>query len=383
MNEQVETKSVVRSRANRFLDFLTSVIAHLPGGVHPKPDQDPRSILVYRMGNLGDIVVALPAFHALRDRYPKAHMLLVTSPTKRGAPGAVEVLAKDDTFNEMIVYYEDEASSRAFLKKLRRQIAAAKIDCAILLPDDLTTAKSLAKQLAILAASGVRRIIGAEVVDQKDLGKGQVPRLMGLIRYLRPRKTEPLRWISFDTDDGARMIEQIPPGQGPLIGIQCGAKRHANRWMPERFIALGQALVSELDARLVFTGSEGEKPLIESIIQGIGQGCTNLVGQTTIPELAALANLCDCFVSNDTGTMHVVASTGKPVVAIFSARDHAHRWYPYGPQHIVLRHNPECSPCLQDTCPLYDEPICLAAHEVDHVSAAVREVLGRTRRPTA
>ena len=377
MNQQDGVKVRTRSRVNRFLDFFVWIIAHLPGGVHPKPKQHPRSILVYRMGNLGDIVVALPAFKALRDRYPKARMMLVTSPTKRGAPGAVEVLAKDDTFDEMIVYYEDEASSPAFLKKLRRQIVAAKVDCAVLLPDDLTTVKSLAKQMAILAASGVRRIVGAEVVDQKDFGRGQVQRLMDLIRPVCNAEFESLEWIYFDTDDSTRMIKMLPQGSGPLIGMQCGAKRPANRWMPERFIALGKALVSEMDARLVFTGSEGEKPLIECIIQGIGPGCTNLVGQTTIPELAALANMCDCFVSNDTGTMHVVASTGKPVVAIFSARDHAHRWYPYGSQHIVLRHNPECSPCLQDTCPRYDEPICLTAHEVKHVLAAVREVLGR------
>ncbi|MBL7649414.1 MAG: glycosyltransferase family 9 protein [Candidatus Hydrogenedentes bacterium] len=377
MSRPASGPHVARSRPNRALRTLTWVIAHLPGGVHPTPAQDPRSILVYRMGNLGDIVVALPAFHALRDRYPKARMMLVTSPTKRGAPGAVEVLAKDDTFNEMIVYYEDESSSPAFLRKLRRQIIAAKVDFAILLPDDLSTAKSLAKQMAILAASGVRRIIGAEVVDHKDFAKGQVPRLMELIRPLGCSEVESFPWIKADQSDAARIAALLPPGQGPLIGMQCGAKRPANRWMPERFIALGQALVSELDARLIFTGSEGEKPLIESIIQGIGPGCTNLVGQTTIPELAALANLCDCFVSNDTGTMHVVASTGKPVVAIFSARDHAHRWYPYGEQHIVLRHNPECSPCLQDTCPLYDAPICLTAHEVAHVLAAVREVLAR------
>lgn len=380
MNQQEGVKVTTRSRANRFLDVLTWVIAHLPGGVPPQPKQHPQSILVYRMGNLGDIVVALPAFHALRDRYPRARMMLVTSPTKRGAPGAVEVLAKDDTFNEMVVYYEDESSSPAFLRKLRRQIIDAKVDCAILLPDDLSTAKSLAKQMAILAASGVRRIIGAEVVDQKDFGKGQVPRLMELILPLGRGEVESFPWILSDPSDAALMAELLPPGKGPLIGMQCGAKRPANRWMPERFIALGKALVTEMDARLVFTGSEGEKPLIDAIIEGIGPGCTNLVGQTTIPELAALANLCDCFVSNDTGTMHVVASTGKPVVAIFSARDHAHRWYPYGPQHIVLRHNPECSPCLLDICPLYDEPICLTAHEVEHVFAAVREVLGQGNR---
>lgn len=375
MSGQVGTTAAARLRANRFLALFAGVIAHLPGGVHPRAGQNPKSILVYRMGNLGDIVVALPAFHALRVRYPEARMMLVTSPTRRGAPGAVEVLAKDDTFNEMIVYYADEAADPAFLKSLRRRIAAAKVDCAILLPDDFTSVKSVVKQMAILAAAGVRRIIGAEVVDPEEFTRGQVPRLLDVIRPFCDAEVESAEWIRFDGEDATRMESLLPRGNGPLIGVQCGAKRPANRWMPERFIALGKALVRELDARLIFTGSEGEKPLIESIIQGIGPGCTNLAGQTTIPELAALATLCDCFVSNDTGTMHVVASTGKPVVAIFSARDHAHRWYPYGDRHIVLRHNPECSPCLQDTCPLYEEPICLTAHEVDHVLAAVREVL--------
>jgi ADP-heptose:LPS heptosyltransferase len=377
MIEQVGTKAAARSRANRILDFFAWVIALLPGGVHPKADQDPRSILVYRMGNLGDIVVALPAFHALRARYPEARMMLVTSPTKRGAPGAVEVLAKDDTFNEMIVYYADEAADPAFLKSLRRRIANANVDCAILLPDDFTSVKSVVKQMAILAAAGVRRIIGAEVVDPEDFTRGQVPRLLDVIRPFCDAEVESAEWIRFDGEDATRMESLLPRGNGPLIGVQCGAKRPANRWMPDRFIALGKALVAEMDARLIFTGSEGERTLVEGIIEGIGSGCTNLAGQTTIPELAALANRCDCYVSNDTGTMHVVASMGKPVVAIFSARDLAHRWYPYGDRHIVLRHNPECSPCLQDTCPLYDEPICLTAHEVHHVLAAVREVLGR------
>ena len=76
--------------------------------------------------------------------------------------------------------------------------------------------------------------------------------------------------------------------------------------------------------------------------------------------------------------MHVAACMGTPVVAIFSARDHAYRWYPYGEHHVVLRDNPECSPCLEDTCPLYDVPVCLTVHEVDGVFAAVGQVLDRS-----
>lgn len=358
---------------NRVLSAFNGIIKWLPGG---NRRTEPERILVYRMGNLGDIVVALPAFHALRTRYPQVHLMLVTSPTKRGAPGAAEVLAKDDTFDEMIVYYIDESSDPSFLRKLRRQIAAARIDLAILLPDDQTSLKSAAKQMLLMAASGVRRIVGGEVVALQHLGQPQVPRLMHLIQPLCPAEVETPPWVRFDAEDNARVGKMLPiDNGGPLIGIQCGAKRPANRWMPDRFIALGQALVRDLNARLVFTGSAGEKPLIDAIIAGIGPGCTNLAGQTTIPELASLAAECDAYVSNDTGTMHVAACVGTPVVAIFSARDLEQRWYPYGDQHVILRHTPECSPCLQDTCPLYDEPICLTAHEVDHVFAAVREVL--------
>lgn len=359
--------------ANRCLRVFNEVIARLPGGVRRT---EPQRILVYRMGNLGDIVVALPALHALRARYPDAHMTLVTSPTRRGAPGAVEVLAKDDSFDDLIVYYIDESSSLSFLRKLRSQIAAARIDLAILLPDDQTTLKSTLKQMVLLAASGVRRIVGAQIVSAGEHRRGQVPRLMELIQPVCPSEVEAPPWVRFDGGDTARVAALLPaPNGGPLIAIQCGAKRPANRWMADRFIALGKALVDEMDARLVFTGSEGEKPLVEAIIAGIGRGCTNLAGQTTIPELASLAAQCDVCVSNDTGTMHVAACVGTPVVAIFSARDLEQRWYPYGDHHVILRHTPECSPCLQDTCPLYDEPICLTAHEVEHVLDAVRRVL--------
>lgn len=360
---------------NRVLRLLNGAIAWIPGGTRRAA---PERILVYRMGNLGDIVVALPALHALRARYPKAHLILVTSPTKRGAPGAAEVLAKDGTFDEMIVYYIDESSNPAFLCRLRSRIAAARIDLAILLPDDQTSLISAAKQMLLMAASGVRRIVGGEVVALQHLGQPQVPRLMKLIQTLCPAEVEAPPWVRFDDEDKALVAKMLPADNGgPLIGFQCGAKRPANRWMPDRFVALGQALVRELNARLVFTGSEGEKPLIDSIIAGIGSGCTNLAGQTTIPELACLAAQCDVYVSNDTGTMHVAACAGTPVVAIFSARDLEQRWYPYGEQHTVLRHTPACSPCLQNTCPVYDEPICLAAHEVEHVLDAVREVLAR------
>ncbi|MCF6285479.1 MAG: glycosyltransferase family 9 protein [Candidatus Hydrogenedentes bacterium] len=359
---------------NFALRSLCAINALLPGGVrHAEAER----ILVYRMGNLGDIVVALPAFHALRRHFPGAKITLITSPTKRGAPSAQEVLAKDDTFDDMIVYYEDESSKSDFLRAMRQRLSAARFDLAVLLPGDRATAMSLTKQVALLATAGIRHIVGARVISAGDYRRGQVPRTMDSVASLCGDGIEDFPWIRHDADDEAHVATLLPETtDGPLIGMQCGAKRPANRWMADRFVALGKRLVEEHKARLILTGSAGESALLSEIAVEISAGCVNLAGKTTIPELAVLAARCDAFISNDTGTMHVAACMGTPVVAIFSGRDDEHRWYPYGDQHTVLRHSPDCSPCLEDTCPLYDDPICLSAHEVDDVFAAVTKVLG-------
>src|SRR5271166_1912168 len=54
---------------------------------------DPKRICIYRIGFIGDTVVALPAMHAIRTAYPRAHLTLLTSPTDGKFPGANELLS--------------------------------------------------------------------------------------------------------------------------------------------------------------------------------------------------------------------------------------------------------------------------------------------------
>ncbi len=51
---------------------------------------DPKRICIYRIGFIGDTVVALPAMHAIRAAYPRAHLTLLTSPVDGKYPGANE-----------------------------------------------------------------------------------------------------------------------------------------------------------------------------------------------------------------------------------------------------------------------------------------------------
>jgi hypothetical protein len=55
--------------------------------------EEGKKICIYRIGNVGDIICAVPAIIAIRRTYPKAHLTLLTSPGERGMPGAKELLS--------------------------------------------------------------------------------------------------------------------------------------------------------------------------------------------------------------------------------------------------------------------------------------------------
>ncbi|HNR35328.1 MAG TPA: glycosyltransferase family 9 protein [Candidatus Hydrogenedentes bacterium] len=356
--------------ANRALAVATGLL----GVLSRTGERDPvRRILVVRLGNLGDIVVALPAFHALRKRFPDARIVLLTSPTLRGAPGAEDVLADDPTFDDCIVYHADESGRPRFWRALCGRIRRESFDITIMLPDDRSRFRNLAKHMALLAVAGQRRFVGFRLVSPDQFRLGQVPRLMGLLEPLGITEIEPCPWIRVSEERRQTALRRFIPGDNrPLVAMQCGAKRPANRWMPERFVEVGRRLIEEHGVHILLTGGPGERTLADEVARGIGGHCTSLAGETSVTDLAILLERCVLLVSNDTGTMHVAAAMGVPVVAIFSARDHPFRWYPYGTHHCVLRHDVECSPCLQDVCPLYSEPVCLSAITAGQVFDAAR-----------
>jgi ADP-heptose:LPS heptosyltransferase len=162
--------------------------------------------------------------------------------------------------------------------------------------------------------------------------------------------------------------------------MHCGATLPANQWFPERFAALGRLIAASTGAAILLTGTPGDAAITTGVATSIGASALDLTGQTTVVELAALAQRCRLYIANDCGAMHVAYAVGTPVLAIFGARFHPHVWYPYGPHSRVLRTNVPCSPCHADVCPLAERPPCLEAIAVEDAFAAASEMLDRSER---
>ncbi len=133
---------------------------------------------------------------------------------------------------------------------------------------------------------------------------------------------------------------------GPLICIQAGASQDKRQWLPEKFAYLSRLLVERLNARLVFTGTRSEAPIVEGIFKAYSHpNMTSLVGTTNLAQLSAVLERASVLITGDTGPMHLAVAVGTPVVSLFLASALCFETGPYGVGNLVLQPLISCSPC--------------------------------------
>src|SRR6266496_5454651 len=124
-----------------------------------------RRILVFRFGNIGDTLVALPVFDAIRRRFPSAHICLLTSPGPSGLPGAPDILPAAQWFDEYLSYtLSDIDSGRGrmnLLRCLRRPRFDLFINCS-----ELLTLRALVRNMIFARLSGFRYVSGFQLHHQ-------------------------------------------------------------------------------------------------------------------------------------------------------------------------------------------------------------------------
>ncbi len=180
------------------------------------------------------------------------------------------------------------------------------------------------------------------------------------------------------------LAEEVPSGEGPLVGMHPGAFfGESKAWPPEAFAALAKRLAREAAARVVLFGGPGEEGLAGRVCRAAGGAAVNLAGRDTLATLPGLLARLDAFVSGDTGPLHVAALVGTPTVSLFGPTDFR-RTAPRGGAHRMVRRELECSPCFQRTCPLGHHR-CMREIGPEEVAAEVIALLGVSegRRPSA
>ena len=159
---------------------------------------------------------------------------------------------------------------------------------------------------------------------------------------------------------------QLAP-QKPVVAFCPGAEfGDSKQWPARHFATLGRRLVQDgYDIWLV--GGPRDISVSAKIEADIGEGCTNLVGKTSILDAIDLISLADRVVTNDSGLMHVAAAVGTPLVAIYGSTSPAFT-PPLTESADVIGLPLNCRPCFKRQCPLGHKN-CLDHLMPEHVLA--------------
>lgn len=297
-------------------------------------------VLIRSPNWLGDAVMSVDCVRALKHGRPDAHLTVAV-------PSTVSAVWK-------LVPEVDEVlpfASKSLLQSVRAIRARGRFDAAIIFPNSMRSA--LEVWLAgipwrIGYGRGGRRMFLNQIVH-RNTRSGRRPHQV--LRYLNIARN--LGATPKDVDG------TVPPQSSPRNGA--GSPRFAlcpgaeygpaKRWLPERFAQTAKIVAEKLNAKWAIVGTAKEAPIADAIAAELGDHCENRAGQTTLEQLIDELRNCSLLLTNDTGTMHLAALLGTPVVAVFGSTEPALTG-PRGDQHIILRHHVECSPCFLRECPI-------------------------------
>lgn len=141
------------------------------------------------------------------------------------------------------------------------------------------------------------------------------------------------------------LIEKNIEKDDIVVGMHPGARWETKRWDEEKFTRVCQILNQKLKVKIILFGDQKDQEVIERIgPQGESQKIFKAVN-LPLNKFMSLIKRCGCFITNDSGPMHIASALGVPVVAIFGPTHPQLGFSPLGPENIVLTANVKCSPC--------------------------------------
>lgn len=327
-----------------------------------------RTVLVSRMDNDGDVLLAGPAVRAVAatDR-----VVLLVSPSGEQAawmlPGVHDVYVWPAPWSGFEPPPVDPTTTMALVDALRLE----RISRALVLTSYHQSPLPLA---LLLRLAGIPHIAAAsedypgsllDVRHRPEPGH-EVERALSLAAaagyHLPPG------------DDGRLAVRRTPPPKllpdAPFVVVHPGASVPARAPSPDHARAMVAALRAD-GHEVAVTGSATERHLTAAAAVA---GALDLGGRTTFRELAAVLAAASCVVVGNTGPAHLAAAVGTPVVSLFAPVVPADAWAPWHVPTVVLgdQYAP-CSGTRARTCPVPGHP-CLSGIAPGEVVVAVRKL---------
>jgi len=284
-----------------------------------------RHILVIKLGALGDFIQALGPMAAIRNHHPRDRITLLTTAPYESLGMASGYV--DDVWIDIRPKWHDLTGWIALRRKFHDGYFTRVYD----LQNNDRTAFYLKlfspKPEWVGAAAGAshRNDSPERTAGRAFDGHVQTLALAGI----RNVPVDRLDWMQ-----GAGDFDGLHP---PYVLIVPGsaANRPQKRWPALQYAAFCKAILAK-GYQPVLIGSEAEAETLDEIARSVPE-CLNLMGQTSLFDLPALARHAAGAIGNDTGPMHLIAPTGCKSIVLFSNNSNPVRHAPVGRDVVTLQ----------------------------------------------
>jgi heptosyltransferase III len=312
-----------------------------------------KTLIIYRMGSLGDTVVALPCFHRILELFPDHHRVVLTNFPISSKAAPIQEILKTGGFTHDAIEYPLGTRDPRRLLVLAKELRSLRPDALIYVGGGKRLGlRAVYRDLAFFRLAGIRRVIGAPLTRDLDAGRidektghmePEAERLARCLQKLGPidlsnKKAWDLRLTPDEIARGEAVLGEFV--NVPFIAVNTGGKVAINDWGMSNWTTLLSQLSQAISAPLVFVGGAEDDDRAKVLAASWQHPVLSACGRLSPRESAALLRRASLFVGHDSGPMHLAAANGVSCVCVFSRNNPPGKWYPYSPRgtsHRVFR----------------------------------------------
>lgn len=345
----------------------------------PEIRQPAPSILIILMGSLGDLIRGLCLVPHIKNNLPDSKVTWLVETT--WAP----IVAFQSQIDKMIVF--NRPRNIFGLWELYHNLSQQNFDITLDLQRHF-------KSGFFSLLSGAKRRIGfnrknakefnwvfnnehiENIIDELSLPKWR--HYLKFTEYLGLPEPDFLDFgfTSLDAKTVAHGI--VTKINNPFIAVVIGTSWKTKEWFFQGYYELINNILSSGSRKVVLLGDRSKKTYAASLCEKVDSpGLINIVGKTSLLELAAMLKAATAGVGPDSGPAHLAAAVGTPFVTLFGPTP-SKRMAPYNCEHLVVKSDISCAPCYKKKCPDLDRR-CMRLISAEAVMEKLTDALAMDR----
>ena len=337
----------------------------------------PNNILIIRTDRIGDVILSLPLAALIKKHFPGCKVsFLLKEYTK-------DLISDHPYIDDVIILEESNGKIPIFtnVNRLKSKFFDTSI---IVYPTFITALIVFLSRIKFRIGSGYRWysfLFNKRIYEHRKYAeRHELEFNVNLLQAFGIRESISPMNVDFNIQMDKTKLEKVKSIlsesgvdlRRKLVIAHPGSGGSAIDLPPEKFSQLVKNLTKLENTTLIITGSADDSDICRTVARETDS--INYAGQFDLSELTALISLCDVFISNSTGPIHIAAALGIFVVGFYPKilACSPERWGPYTSKKLIFVPEIECFDCTREQCERLN---CMNSINIKHVTQEISKIL--------